>query len=37
MSSSSIAVKAAWDPEAKLFYIEYSDLFLFADCPSGTS
>jgi hypothetical protein len=26
MSSSSIAVKAAWDPEAKVFYIAHSDL-----------
>jgi hypothetical protein len=26
MSNSSITVKVAWDPEAKVFYTEYSDL-----------
>jgi hypothetical protein len=26
MSNSSITVKVAWDPEAKVFYTEYTDL-----------
>jgi Domain of unknown function (DUF1902) len=26
MSNSSITIKVAWDPEAKVFYTEYTDL-----------